>query len=159
MKKEEWGPLVWTLFHLLSMDSDRKDIGALWNRVLLATQNALPCAQCREHMRLYLRTHRLPFFPLKDTGSMFQQRVARFFHEFHNAVNTRLSKELVTYESCVEHYKVGTRAERLTEVTRLFQLLCDGWATDDHMRIYPGYFTEWKSAIRTLFAMIQAGSY
>ena len=80
-------------------------------------------------------------------------------HEFHNAVNTRLSKELVTYESCVEHYKVGTRAERLTEVTRLFQLLCDGWATDDHMRIYPGYFTEWKSAIRTLFAMIQAGSY
>ena len=159
MKKEEWGPLVWAMFHLLSMDSDRKDIGALWNRVLSASQHALPCGTCREHMRLYLRTHRLPFFPTRDTGAGFQQRVSRFLHEFHNDVNTRLGKELVTYESCVEHYKVGTRAERLTEVGRLFQVLSSAWATDDHMRANPGLFTEWKAATRTLYVMIQAGPY
>jgi hypothetical protein len=159
MKKEEWGPLVWAMLHLLSMDSDRKDIGALWNRVLLSTQHAIPCGVCREHMRLHLRTHRLPYFPIKDTGAGFQQRVARFLHEFHNSVNTRLGKELVTYESCVEHYKVGTRGERLTEVLRLFQTLSDGWAPDDHMRANPAIFTEWKAAMRTLYAMIQAGPY
>ena len=159
MKKEEWGPLVWAMFHLLSIDSDRKDIGALWNRVLLATQHALPCGTCRDHMRLYLRTHRLPFFPTRDTGLGFQQRVSRFFHEFHNEVNTRLGKELVTYESCVEHYKVGTRAERLAEAGRLFQVLSNAWMTDDHMRANPGLFAEWKTATRTLYAMIQAGPY
>jgi hypothetical protein len=110
-------------------------------------------------MRLYLRTHRLPFFPVKDTGPLFQQRVARFLHEFHNSVNTRLGKELVTYESCVEHYKVGARGERLAEAGRLFQVLSIAWTTEDHMRANPGLFTEWKTATRTLYAMIQAGPY
>lgn len=98
--KSEWGPPGWRWLHLEAINypaaPDEKLKMAMFLRFWAFIQS-LPCAECHSHAMEYIRA-----YPPDFSGSKgFQKWVWRF----HNAVNHRLGKPLMSSEKYQDTYK------------------------------------------------------
>ena len=99
MTKEQWGPRGWAWLHTLaiyySANPTPQEQRAMFARFWSFIQK-LPCPECRLHTIKYARA-----YPPDFSGSAgFQTWVWRF----HNAVNFRLDKPLITSEEYNDIY-------------------------------------------------------
>lgn len=90
--KSIWGPRLWAEIHSTAAKSSpaqfRKYLGTLPSRI--------PCEDCRYHFRSYIFTN-----PLLDFEDPMIWSI-----DFHNAVNRRLGKKVLTYQEAYEKVKV-----------------------------------------------------
>lgn len=157
--KEYWGPRVWRCFHLLANISDRRDIVGLWQALLRATAAILPCEKCRVHFSTYLRSHAL--FRVGDisrtTAPFVRETIKNDLRVFHNDVNRRLGKHIVTQEMYGSLYPRQERTITLLEVQSIVNELVLLWTPLVHKSINSAHFTAWKNILHRLFALLSSG--
>lgn len=90
------GPGLWFSIHIMALHANtaEKYQSVVWFINLLALTH--PCLECRNHMTNYLNAHPLSQVNIKD---LFKYTV-----EFHNAVNKRLNKPLISLEDATNLY-------------------------------------------------------
>lgn len=90
------GSGLWFSIHIMSIHAStaEKYQSVVWFINLLSLTH--PCLECRNHMTNYLTTHPLSQVGLKD--------LFRYTVEFHNAVNKRLNKPLISLEDATNLY-------------------------------------------------------
>jgi hypothetical protein len=97
-----WGPPLWSTLHTISFDypnNPTEEEKNNYRNFFHALKYVLPCGTCREHYGKGIeKTY--PIEPaLKNRDSL-----SRWLVNFHNVVNKRLNKPVVTYESVKEKY-------------------------------------------------------
>lgn len=91
---EIWGTGAWTLLHCITATYPlraRPSIQQRYREFLTLLSQTLPCKKCRRHFRTYLR--RSP--PCLRTRQAFK----KWMIDFHNWVNERLGKPILTHET------------------------------------------------------------
>ena len=97
--KGTWGPKGWNWLHVTAINypqrARRTDAKAAFRRVWNFVSN-LPCIECRQHATQYVLSH-----PPNLAGSESFQDWA---WQFHNDVNDRLGKTLITRDEYRQLY-------------------------------------------------------
>jgi hypothetical protein len=100
------GPGVWYSIHLKAYEAvnDNKIESFIDYMYLLAEK--FPCSKCRTHINAYIDSH--PFEDLRYLENSNKRNVGMFKWSwlFHNAVNTRLHKNIVDWETAWGMYDV-----------------------------------------------------
>ena len=113
-----WGQQTWTALHIASVFAPHNL--ALWNNLLGALQNDLPCPDCRHHYTQWLRGHpfRVAFSGIPIRRMMGhrskQTTILSWLLNLHNDVNSRLGRATWNEQQVIERYG-GDRALRLAE--------------------------------------------
>ena len=99
MAKNVWGPIGWAWLHAEALNlpeqpTPEEQIEA--RRRFWAFLYTLPCPECRDHSLEYSRAHP----PLFSSSAAYQAWAWRF----HNAVNYRLRKPLMSRAEYLERY-------------------------------------------------------
>ena len=96
----DWAPILWRILHAMAehggktvsplfVDEERR----YWILLISGLPAILPCPLCREHAAEWLRTH--PYAESLKTApssSELYNFLTEYFYNFHEAVNSRLSK-------------------------------------------------------------------
>ncbi len=149
INKTEWGPVVWRLLHAIADISYRKDIYLLWSAVLRCTAHTLPCDACRMHMKLYLQTH--PFVPktwMSQTGKQNRDQIRVWMHTFHNSVNERLGKPVISLSELPE---LGFQ-DSIQIIQEQYRILMRMWG------VQKALFGEWRRNMELLIKLVSSGS-
>lgn len=98
METTIYGPGSWLCLHLMALAAtdDRRKQSFLDFLDLLKT--SYPCHKCRQHMTAYFTAYPVQAHWNEDQGFF------RWSVKFHNAVNQRLGKPLITYEQALAIY-------------------------------------------------------
>lgn len=101
-----FGPAVWFTLHNGSAHLPR-DISPVSLKNIKGFIDGIPdmlvvCAKCAEHSRLYIETHRAAINAFKTGDDVF-----KFYVDFHNFVNERLGKAVMTYDTARKLYMGG----------------------------------------------------
>jgi hypothetical protein len=102
MKKSVWGPITWKLLHTFVLKiKDNITLNELLELKNIITRivSNLPCPYCTSHAISYLAT-----FNFKNIQNISHLRL--FMFQFHNNVNQRLNKPLLTYEEHLQLYNI-----------------------------------------------------
>ena len=103
-----WGPQAWGFLHAVSFryaehDATQEERLAVYN-LLTSLKKLLPCPRCRIHFTAYIEDPELgitgtcsPFLKNRDSFS-------RWLVDFHNEVNIRLDKKVVSYDEVHQSY-------------------------------------------------------
>lgn len=101
------GPGIWQIIHLkakLAIDNQTKKhfIDEMYFHY-----NNFPCANCRKHIQEYMDSHSFePFYDMKNnTGT--EIGMFKWSWMFHNAVNTRLQKPYLDWNTACEMYQIN----------------------------------------------------
>ncbi len=98
------GPGTWWLIHTKAKAAvNDKLIDEFINLMYFLVKN-FSCKKCRKHIKQYIDTH--PFSDLKNLRGGDGERIGMFKWSwmFHNAVNTRINKPYVDWETAVEMF-------------------------------------------------------
>lgn len=68
----------------------------------------VPCIECSEHARAYIEANRTKIDNFKRGDDVF-----KFYVDFHNFVNLKLQKPLVSYEKAYQMYRGGVNLKVL----------------------------------------------
>lgn len=100
------GPGLWIFIHLKAKNAvDPKGKEEFMSDMNLYYQE-FPCAKCRGHLREYMDTHPFePFMNMKDTNGR-EIGLFKWTWMFHNAVNTRLHKPYLDWQTVYEMYEL-----------------------------------------------------
>jgi len=129
MSKNVWGPPTWQLLHCMSVKA--KDtmtpaqIQELMRIIERITSN-LPCPTCSSHAKAYFKQHHFA-----RITSLPQLRF--FLFSFHNNVNTRLKKSVITYE---EHNLLYHNMSMEVVLKNMFQIYQNMNSTNVTMMLY-----------------------
>ena len=114
-----WGQQTWTALHIASVFAPHNL--ALWNNLLVALQNDLPCPDCRAHYNQWLRNHPFRVVSGLPIQRMIRQRpwakqttILSWLLNLHNDINSRLGRPVWNEQQVIERYG-GDRALLLTE--------------------------------------------
>jgi FAD-linked sulfhydryl oxidase len=96
---ERWGPYGWKWLHKLAIKyptcPSMYDVNYAYYRIINFIEN-LPCNICKNHAEQYIEHN-----PLTLNSS---QELQEWVWEFHNAVNFRLGKKLISFERYQYNY-------------------------------------------------------
>ena len=101
------GPGTWYAIHLKAINStDNKSIREFIEFMNLLADN-FPCPKCRTHIQQYIKTH--PFSDLVKL-EVDGRKIGMFKWSwmFHNAVNSRLRKPILDWETALDLYSGET---------------------------------------------------
>jgi hypothetical protein len=105
MQKSVWGPATWKLLHTMVLRIDdnitTNQFIELKNIILRILHN-LPCPYCTSHALSYISVYNY-----KGISNINDLRM--FIFNFHNSVNKRLNKPLISYEEHVQLYNIPLR--------------------------------------------------
>jgi hypothetical protein len=114
---EEWGPLLWGIFHILAEKSGSQTISMIqederrtWPLFIRSIQLIIPCPECREHFGKFLLEH--PFETPKDY-TLLRNYVRIWFYTLHEEVSARLGKPSFPFENLSSTYSDTTRIKTL----------------------------------------------
>ena len=100
MQKSVWGPITWRLLHMMVLKVNDNitptQIIELKNIILRILSN-LPCPYCASHAMAHITSSNY-----KSIQNVSDLRI--FMFQFHNKVNQRLNKPLITYEEHTNIY-------------------------------------------------------
>lgn len=117
ISKSTWGPILWIFFHgmgsLLAKienpdlrDSYTKQMWILTKELL----DTVPCPYCRGHaLEEYKSKKMIDDSKTEETRNAYQV----YFYEFHNRVNTRLHKPILSFEEMIEKTNDINVAEKI----------------------------------------------
>jgi hypothetical protein len=94
---EVWGPAFWFINHLGSVTApeiippEKRD--KYWG-FIDGIPEMIPCLNCKEHAREFVDANR----PFKGVICSSRNNLVKFFIDFHNKVNEKNNKPLITYE-------------------------------------------------------------
>lgn len=98
-----WGPNLWNSLHSITFDypdqpttQDQQQ----YKQFFHSLKYVLPCAACRKHY-----SHGLEVTMPIDPALKNRDTLTRWLVQFHNSVNERLGKPVVTYESVKDKYE------------------------------------------------------
>ena len=101
MSKNVWGPPTWRLLHCLSVKAKDtmtlpqiKELKAIIERIA----SNLPCPICSTHAKSYFKLNKFNQLTTLD-------QLRYFLFLFHNNVNHRINKPMITYEEHNVLYK------------------------------------------------------
>lgn len=98
-----WGPSFWFSLHngCLSYPQQASDIIATRMKgFIMGLPYILPCTNCSEHARVFVEMH---YDELEDICSS-RDKLFCFFVDFHNQVNKRYNKPILTCEEAKKLY-------------------------------------------------------
>lgn len=98
-----WGPGFWIALHSITFDypthpSEQDKVN--YKNFFHDLKYVLPCASCRAHYKEGLETN----FPI-EPALKNRETLSKWLVDFHNNVNKRLGKPIVSYESVKEKYE------------------------------------------------------
>lgn len=96
-----FGPGTWIVSHVLGLVSDQSGMKKdyrFFSLYIYRMVHALPCGECRKHAVKYFDEFPIP--KSKDAGSLFEWTVT-----FHNTVNKRLNKPIMTMTEAQNLYE------------------------------------------------------
>ena len=99
LKKSEWGPRLWRFLHALSFAFPEKPTPEqvdAFHKLLDALKVLIPCPECRNHYCEYLGGSPAP----TNCG----QNLREWLVNFHNDVNVRLGKPVVSLAEAEKLY-------------------------------------------------------
>lgn len=103
LSPEIWGPALWSTLHTMTFNYPQNPTDAekqQYYQFFQALQYVLPCDSCRKHYGKGI-TQTYPIQPaLKNRDTL-----SRWLVMFHNVVNQRLGKPIVSYESVKHKYE------------------------------------------------------
>jgi len=102
---EVFGPAFWFSFHTgaAHLPENLSPISASRIRAFInGIPELVPCTDCSEHSRAFIEENKARINNFRRGDDVF-----RFYVDFHNYVNLRLGKPLVSYEKAYEMYKGG----------------------------------------------------
>lgn len=100
---EKVGTGVWFVLHLKSRHAnDDSTIQSFLNDFELVIQN-FPCLKCRKHMMEYVRDHN-PTSYINYTYNGQKLGMFRYIWEFHNEVNRRVGKPMISWEDALKMF-------------------------------------------------------
>lgn len=111
----EWGNATWYMFHTLAFklkDENSTEIRELLKHISNVCYN-LPCPDCRQHAKNTLSRSNLKLIKTK-------QDLINFLLQFHNLVNRRLKKPVLTLD---EHNKLYIRARTSNIVSHFMHVM------------------------------------
>ena len=88
---DQWGPLLWTLLHGLSLkravlDSFKlRTLKVKWKQLFELLPNIVPCSECKEHLEAYIKV-------ANPNTINSQEDFSDWFYLLHEAVNKQLGK-------------------------------------------------------------------
>lgn len=103
---EVWGPAFWFINHLGSLSApeiiptEKRD--KYWG-FIDGIPEMVPCTDCKQHAREFVDTHR----PYKNMICSSRDNLVKFFVDFHNKVNERNDKPMITYEEIYRMFGNG----------------------------------------------------
>ena len=119
MNNQLWGPITWTLFHVLiekTKDESIPYIKHIIIHIIIIICKTLPCPTCREHSSKLLENYK--HYHLLTT----KVQLKRWVWELHNMVNQKLNKPIKSF-SYVETYKAYSLQEIYNLWNRHFTIL------------------------------------
>ena len=91
---ELWGPCCWKLLHSIAWsfpehptDDDKTHVISFIDNL----SKVLPCFHCRQHFQDYIKNNTVRCTTQKD--------IATWVWEFHNVVNKRTNKPIISFEN------------------------------------------------------------
>lgn len=108
-----FGPGMWTTIHLLAFNATSKNDQLQFIKTMKIIINNIPCHTCRGHAIEYINTHKMEDY-LKDEYGMFL-----YTWKFHNAVNKRLGKDIMSYDMAFHRFnQLKTNEEAIVNVVK-----------------------------------------
>jgi|NOAtaT_6_FD_contig_21_3224833_length_510_multi_4_in_0_out_0_1 hypothetical protein len=102
---EVFGPAFWFSFHTgaAHLPDTLSPISASRIRSFIrGIPELVPCTECSEHSRAFIEENKARIDNFARGDDVF-----KFYVDFHNYINRRLNKPLVSYEKAYEMYKGG----------------------------------------------------
>lgn len=96
-----WGPSFWDTFHTIAStydDNPNKSIQEATKQFIQSIPIFLPCKECQDHAFAFIKKANLNSV-VSNKSAMFL-----FFFNFHNEVNKRLNKPVVSYKNAIKKY-------------------------------------------------------
>ena len=94
----------WDKIHQMAVNATTDDLVKDFTEYIEYLGNNFPCPKCRPHIQQRLREYPISnYYGTKDKNGK-EIGVAKWSWEFHNAVNQRLKKNIVTWETFVSKY-------------------------------------------------------
>ena len=78
--------------------------------VIIGIPTLLPCQNCSEHATAYIEKH----YDQLDNICSSKENLFKFFVDFHNNVNERYNKPIMSYEDA---YKLYTGSVKISTMT------------------------------------------
>jgi hypothetical protein len=103
ISKQDWSHPTWFLIHFIAANIPQKisqDDAVSFKAFIVCLRYLLPCPECRKHMNEYIETTDIDPY-LKRRNDIFLWTV-----NFHNDVNKRLMKEVVSAEDVFDLYHI-----------------------------------------------------
>lgn len=101
-KKNEWGPVFWTMFHLTAegySDNPTETNKAHMKNFIRAIPTLIPCDECRPHASYFINKR-----GLIEWAAASRPNLRRFFFTFHNSVNEALGKPIFTDQQYITKF-------------------------------------------------------
>lgn len=101
---EVWGRFFWFVFHTVAArmpvaltDEERQD----YRMFLQSFPRVLPCSSCKTHAKEYQKLN-----PVREQDVESSYSMTVYVHNFHNSVNLRLGKPVLSLKECCSMYEV-----------------------------------------------------
>lgn len=100
---EIFGPHLWFILHTMSINYPQNptyEQKQMMRNLILSLPIMLPCLQCQKHCSEYIQTNINKIdYALSSNTELF-----KFFVDFHNNVNKRKNKPILSYEQAYKIY-------------------------------------------------------
>ena len=91
-----WGPGLWRKLHAAA--SGFNPARSLQFRLWIETfHQVIPCAECAHHFKEVVLLH--PYMQIDALSMLSKKNVVLFFFWFHNVVNSKIGKPVVSFRS------------------------------------------------------------
>lgn len=109
MDIEAWGKSGWNLLHAISFKYPVSDASKIQREAFYSLLSGLgyvlPCESCRAHLREYLNDPGTGITGPDSSHLDTRESISRWMVGFHNDVNTRIGKPVMTYAAVEELYR------------------------------------------------------
>ena len=95
------GPGCWFKIHMDALHADTNSAKLNFIKFMTQMSEKFKCVDCRQHFKNYLVEHPPSDYFMKEQGMFI------WAWEFHNAVNVRLHKPIITYEEALEYFSTA----------------------------------------------------
>ena len=98
------GPGYWHVLHIKAKDANTAQKKKEFVELMSLVAETFPCGNCRKHINEYLNSH-----PFKDFYNLVNENgidigFSKYMWMFHNAVNTRIGKPYLDWDSFYDMY-------------------------------------------------------
>lgn len=106
-----YGPGFWATIHMLAFNANTKSEQKQFMKTMNIIAHQFPCRNCSNHAKEYIKNHPMEDYVTDDDHlSMF-----KWTWKFHNAVNNRLRKEIMSYDMALHIYTQFKIADQMGE--------------------------------------------